>query len=156
MSCPSCGSPVDGAAAKCDACGNPVPRTDVAPTQTAQRGYGTATNSFSCDGCGAQTVYSATQMTMECPYCGSQKVIQLPPDQQSKTVQPEYVIPFTVAKEQSAKRFREWVESLWFAPGDLKQRAQSDAVRGVYLPFWVYDVKTCRSSKSFRLIGSAA
>lgn len=142
MQCPSCGNTVTDSAAKCEACGNPVPQANVAPTSTTQRGYGVDTQSFNCEGCGAQTVYSATQMTLECPYCGSKKVIQLAPDKQATTVQPEYVIPFKVAREKSGERFRGWVESLWFAPGDLKQRAQADAMRGVYLPFWVYDLKT--------------
>jgi len=142
MQCPSCGNTVTDKASKCEACGNPVPQADVAPSETTQRGYGVATQSFNCEGCGAQTVYSATQMTLECPYCGSQKVIQLAADKQASTVQPEYVIPFKIPREKSGERFKGWVDSLWFAPGDLKQRAQTDNVRGVYLPFWVYDVKT--------------
>lgn len=142
MQCPSCGNTVAETAAKCDACGSAVPQANVAPTSTAQRGYGTQTQSFDCEGCGAQTVFSATQMTLECPYCGSQKVIQLPPEKQAQTIQPEYVIPFKVPKEKSGQLFRTWVESLWFAPGDLKQRAQAEACRGVYLPFWVYDCDT--------------
>jgi DNA-directed RNA polymerase subunit RPC12/RpoP len=142
VQCPSCGNTIASNAASCSACGNPVPKGNLAPTGTSQRGYGTDTSSFNCENCGAQTVYSAKQMTMECPYCGSQKVIQLPPDKQATTIQPEYVIPFKIAREESGKRFREWVESLWFAPGDLKQRAQADSIRGVYLPFWVYDVAT--------------
>lgn len=142
MQCPSCGNTVADNAARCDACGNAVPQANTAPTSTDQRGYGVATQSFDCENCGAQTVFSATQMTLECPYCGSQKVVQLPPDKQATTVQPEYVIPFKIPKEKSGELFRRWVEGLWFAPGDLKQRAQSDAIRGVYLPFWVYDVDT--------------
>jgi hypothetical protein len=142
MQCPSCGNSVADQAAACEACGNALPRADVAPTTTTQRGYGTETKSFDCENCGAQTVYSATQMTLECPYCGSQKVIELPADQQAKTIQPEAVIPFKVPRERSGGLFREWVEGLWFAPSDLKQRAQADSIRGVYLPFWVYDVDT--------------
>jgi hypothetical protein len=142
MQCPSCGNTVDPGAATCDACGNAMPQANVAPTATSQRGYGVQTQSFDCEGCGAQTVFSAQQMTLECPYCGSQKVIQLPPETQATTIQPEYVVPFKVVRETSGELFRAWVEGLWFAPGDLKQRAQADSIRGVYLPFWVYDVAT--------------
>lgn len=142
MQCPSCGNTVADQAAACDACGGAMPSANVAPTSTNQRGYGVETQSFDCENCGAQTVFSAAQMTMECPYCGSQKVVQLPPDKQASTIQPEYVIPFKVAREKSGELFRSWVEGLWFAPGDLKQRAQADSIRGVYLPFWVYDVST--------------
>lgn len=142
MNCPSCGSPIEGNAAACGACGNALPKATLAPTETTQRGYGTATQSFDCKGCGAQTVYSATQMTLECPYCGSQQVVQLPADQQKDTVQPEAVVPFKVEKAKSLELFRGWVGSLWFAPGDLTQRAATGHVRGVYLPFWAYDVQT--------------
>lgn len=143
MQCPSCGNTVQANATACDACGTAIPSANAAPQATQARGWGTKdAHTFDCENCGAQTVFSAAQMSMECPYCGSTKVVELSPEKQADVVAPEYVVPFKIQKERSGALFRAWAEGLWFAPGDLKQRAAAGQVRGVYLPFWVYDVDT--------------
>jgi ribosomal protein S27E len=143
MNCPNCGNPeVNAATNSCDACGGALPAADMAPQSSGNKGWGADTQSMDCENCGAETVFSATEMVLECPYCGSQKVVQAPPGAADDVVTPDYVIPFSIEKQKSNELFHSWVGGLWFAPNDLKQRADAGSIRGVYLPFWVYDVKT--------------
>lgn len=145
LECPACSAPIEEEnPTACSACGHDLPAQNLAPASSEQRGWGEGVdaNSFDCEGCGAQTIFSAKEMVMECPYCGSQKVVELPADKAADIVQPEYIIPFSVEREKSGELFRSWVGSRWFAPGNLKAMASAGAIRGVYLPFWVYDVQT--------------
>ena len=56
---------------------------------------------------------------------------------------PQYVLPFGIDESNALKRFGQWLNSLWFAPNDLKHYADSaDRLAGMYLPYWTFDCKT--------------
>jgi hypothetical protein len=142
MQCPSCGNEIDAGAKDCDACGSAMPTADVAPATSGERGWGLDAPAMECEGCGAQTVVSTDERVQECPYCGSQKVLEVSADQAADVAAPDRVVRFDLDAAKSGELFRSWVAGLWFAPGDLKQLAEADSIRGVYLPFWSYRVNT--------------
>jgi hypothetical protein len=55
---------------------------------------------------------------------------------------PQYVLPFTLDKDASATKVREWLGDSFFAPGDLKNRSALDRGQGTYVPFWRFDADT--------------
>jgi DNA-directed RNA polymerase subunit RPC12/RpoP len=104
-------------------------------TQEAQR--------IRCEKCGAETTMPPNAASGLCPFCGTNMVFS---GQSSHLIRPEALLPFKVTQNQAFADFRQWIGSLWFAPGDLKRYAESEGkLVGVYIPFWTYDSNTTSS-----------
>ncbi len=152
--CPKCGGKMNFDAASgmlnCPFCGHsmPVPITTDAVKehdllQTLQddsgkaHGYGTEVKAINCKSCGATTNVAANVTSTQCPFCGSNQVIEQKPD--PKLIQPESVVPFAVDEATAHRKFRDWLGQGWFHPNDLKALGGGQKLRGVYLPFWTFD-----------------
>lgn len=92
-----------------------------------------------CEMCGAQSII--TGHASHCAFCGSPIVVELDSSEEGMIV-PESVLPFMIDKTIARDEFKKWVKGLWFAPGDLKKRAKTEGMNGVYLPYWTYDSST--------------
>jgi hypothetical protein len=55
---------------------------------------------------------------------------------------PESLLPFKLDLAEAKTAFDGWVRGLWFAPNDLRARARTEAIDGVYLPYWTFDSQT--------------
>lgn len=91
-----------------------------------------------CDGCGARTVFE--EEAGECPYCDTPVVVAQ--ETGEDVLVPESLLPFKVTKREATDGFQGWVSSRWFAPSDLAKKAISEAINGVYMPYWSYDSQT--------------
>lgn len=154
--CGQCGAELtyDPAVAmvKCGHCGfeNPIAPSDQAveeldfhahleasereqPTQEAR--------TVQCTSCAAEFTLEAHTTAGACPFCGTAIVAQ---GRATTVIRPGALLPFGVPRDQAAAYFRRWLESRWFAPGQLKQyaRADSQGLNGVYVPYWTYDCRT--------------
>jgi hypothetical protein len=57
--------------------------------------------------------------------------------------QPDCLLPFKTTGEECSIIFENWLRKKWFVPSMLKRSAAtSGTFKGVYLPFWAYDVHT--------------
>jgi predicted RNA-binding Zn-ribbon protein involved in translation (DUF1610 family) len=93
-----------------------------------------------CGKCGAETTVPPEVASGICPFCGDNQVLAANP---SRQIQPKALLPFQVSQSHAFPAFRKWISGLWFAPGDLKQYAQSEGkLVGVYVPYWTYDSDT--------------
>lgn len=101
-----------------------------------------------CNGCGANTVIS--EQSGHCPFCGSPIVVDAKSSSNEKVIVPESILPFNIDKNKAKNLFMEWIDSLWFAPNDLKKRAQTTGMDGVYLPYWTYDTNTTTNYRGER------
>jgi DNA-directed RNA polymerase subunit RPC12/RpoP len=152
--CPKCAGKMNFDAASgmlnCPFCGHsmPVPTTTDAVKehdllQTLQdesgkaHGYGTDVKAINCKSCGATVNVPANVTSTQCPFCGSNQVIEQKPD--PKLIQPESVVPFGVDEATAHRKFRDWLGQGWFHPNDLKALGGGQKLRGVYLPFWTFD-----------------
>jgi ribosomal protein S27E len=93
-----------------------------------------------CSGCGATVEFQPPEVAGSCPFCAAAIVAQ--PKSADPHIAPAAVLPFGLVRDQASKLIREWLGSLWFAPGGLQKLARQDAINGVYLPFWTYDART--------------
>jgi hypothetical protein len=100
-------------------------------------GYGTDTKSISCQQCGATTTVEPVVTSTECPFCGSNLVLEQ--ETAADIIQPESVVPFQVSQEIALRKYRDWLGRGIFRPGDLARRAGRGDLFGVYLPFWTFD-----------------
>lgn len=112
---------------------------------TANFDWGTDKKVVICKSCGGETVYDALDLAGECPYCGSNQVIEH--SDNSETMAPGGVVPFSVDKKKAGERFSSWIKSKIFCPGKAKKKARPESFKGIYLPFWTFDSETLTNYK---------
>ena len=101
--------------------------------------WGVSQKTVTCKSCGAVSVYDALEVANECPYCGSNQVMEA---NDVKTMAPNGVVVFKVTAQQAGERFTTWLSKKWFAPRAAKRSARADKFKGIYLPYWTFDSDT--------------
>lgn len=105
--------------------------------------WGTATRTVYCKACGAQTVYDFNDIASECPYCGSNQIIEQ--ETERNVMAPGGVVPFQFDAKEASSRFHRWIKGRFFCPKQAKTSAKPKAFKGMYLPFWTFDSRTFSS-----------
>ena len=101
--------------------------------------WGTEKKTVICKNCGAETVYDSLETAGECPYCGSNQVMEAA---EEDTLAPGGICPFRVDRPGADQLFRNWLKRRWFCPGAVKKNAGRVEFKGVYLPYWTFDTTT--------------
>lgn len=88
-----------------------------------------------CQTCGACLDIADDQRATTCAYCASPSVIDRPaaPDRPN----PTFALGFTIPRERALECARTWVRRAFLSPGGFR-RAAIDAIRGVYVPAYLY------------------
>jgi LSD1 subclass zinc finger protein len=90
-----------------------------------------------CTNCAAMTTLPDALIAIECPFCGSAIVGTA---KSRQLIKPQSLLPFHLNRSQALAAFNQWLDGLWFAPGDLRKRANAESrFSGIYLPCWLYD-----------------
>ncbi len=105
--------------------------------------WGTATRTVICKACGAETVYDFNDIASECPYCGSNQIIEQ--ETEVNVMAPGGVIPFQMDAKTASNRFKSWIKGQFFCPKQAKDNAKPAAFSGMYIPFWTFDSQTSSS-----------
>ena len=100
--------------------------------------WGTATRTIICKFCGGESVYDANTLATECPFCGSNQVMETDAD----SLAPFGVCTFKISKEKAASKFSEWIRKKLFCPSKAKKNCTPETFRGVYVPLWTFDTDT--------------
>ena len=93
-------------------------------------------NIYTCTSCGAEVAINNVEASTFCSFCGQPTVVFNRVAEQKK---PKYIIPFSVTKERAISRIREKLNSGFFVPAAIKN-FEIERVRGIYIPFWLYDI----------------
>lgn len=146
LKCPYCGyeeqikSEVEGAAGDIDMSVTTAAEKSLDEAENLDNcDWGVATKSVICKNCGAETVYDVQQISSECPYCGSNQVMEAKDD---KSMAPGGVIPFKIDQKEASNRFESWLKGKFFAPKAAKESAKAKNFKGLYLPYWTFDAIT--------------
>lgn len=107
--------------------------------QTGNCDWGVETKTVICKACGGEMVYDALQIAGECPYCGSNQVMEA---QGKNTLAPGGVCAFKIDAKEAAGRFKAWIKKKWFCPKAAKESAKPKDMKGIYLPYWTFDTDT--------------
>ncbi len=100
--------------------------------------------SYRCESCGGEIITEATTAATHCPYCGSPVVLT---GRVSGTLKPDYVIPFKVTEEDAKKALKDFVKSKLFAPNKFRSENRLKEIKGVYVPFWLFDSSAYASAQ---------
>jgi DNA-directed RNA polymerase subunit RPC12/RpoP len=106
---------------------------DLAPEELVE------TLAVRCNTCGAETTLKPNVTAARCPFCGSAIVAQA---MSRRLIKPKALLPFHITHDQAGQLFKNWIASRWFAPDELKKRAERSDINGVYMPCWTYDSDT--------------
>ena len=101
--------------------------------------WGVSQKTVTCKSCGAVSVYDALTVANECPYCGSNQVMEA---NDVQTLAPNGVVLFKITSAQAGQKFTNWLAHKWFAPRAAKQSAKAENFKGIYLPYWTFDADT--------------
>lgn len=153
--CPSCGGVMDfnpnTGGLKCPYCGTEeqieVENTDFVAVELdfdsaeedALCDWGTKTKTVICKSCGAETIYDVNQISNECPYCGSNQVMN---EKDKDIMAPGGVVVFKLDSKIAGGKFKDWIKKKLFCPNLAKESAKPTAFKGVYVPYWTFDADT--------------
>lgn len=101
--------------------------------------WGVSKKTVICKSCGAESIYDALDVSNECPYCGSNQVMEA---NDINTLAPNGVCPFVVTDKQAGQNFTSWLKGKLFTPSKAKKSARPEGFKGVYLPYWTFDAQT--------------
>lgn len=93
---------------------------------------------YSCPQCGAELLCDETTAATSCPYCGNPTVI---PGQLSGARKPDYIIPFVKTKEDAVAALKKHYSHKPILPKAFASDSHLQEVKGVYVPFWLFDAK---------------
>ena len=151
--CPRCGAStgfsVSRSGIACDYCGYSevvdAERVGVGGAQAeftlealalAEKGWGRERKELHCTSCGADLAYGEEDLSATCPFCASNDVRVRPTA--TEALRPGFVLPFSLEVEAASTAARAWLGRGWMHPRKLGRAARVDAMRGVYLPYWVF------------------
>ncbi len=99
---------------------------------------------YSCNNCGGEIICEPTTAATTCPYCDSPVVLS---KKVTGTLCPDYVIPFQYNKEQAKLAMQKHFKGKLLLPNDFKNGHKLEDIRGVYVPFWLFD---CEADATIR------
>lgn len=92
--------------------------------------------SYACNSCGGEIVCDENTAATFCPFCGNPVVMM---GRLSGMLKPDYVIPFKVDKSAAKAALKKHYDGKRLLPKVFKDQNHIDEVKGVYVPFWLYD-----------------
>lgn len=94
--------------------------------------------SYVCNSCGGEIVGDESMAATSCPFCGNHVVMM---DQFSGTLKPDCVIPFKMDKNAAKIALKNHYGKKRLLPKVFKDENHIDEVKGVYVPFWLFDAE---------------
>lgn len=93
-------------------------------------------NAYVCQSCGGELTCDENTAATSCPFCGNPVVLM---GQFSGDLRPDFVIPFKINKRAAKDALRKHYEGKRLLPRVFKDQNHIDEVKGVYVPFWLFD-----------------
>ena len=93
---------------------------------------------YSCPSCGAELICDEHTAATSCVYCGNPTIV---PSKLSGVLKPEYIIPFKKTKEEAEAALKKFYKGKKFLPKGYDSENRIHEIKGVYVPFWLYDGK---------------
>lgn len=126
----------------------------LGPESTDTSGAGSTAGAIKCPSCGATIPTDVYTSASVCKYCQSPILIE---SQLVADYKPSRIVPFSIDKKEAQKKFRDWSKKGTLTPNEFKSNAIMDKVKGVYVPFWLYNydvnvemIASCENKRTTR------
>ena len=92
------------------------------------------TKTVRCDSCGASITGISTWKPAVCDYCGSEVLVEMPPEMASAVADKPRLVPFRIDAAAAGAKLKDWLKSSFWSPGDLASAARTDEQAEIYVP----------------------
>lgn len=93
--------------------------------------------SYHCESCGAEIVADEQTAATFCVYCGNTAILK---SKLSGEFTPDKMLIFKKDKQESINAFKNIGKGRPLMPKDFNSEKNIEKIRGVYIPFWLYDI----------------
>ena len=136
--CPYCGT-VSPAELKAD--GSLIEENDLVSALRAipdeERGWAAQRKTVRYQSCQAISVFDEKRVAQRCDFCGSSSLLNV--DDIQAPIRPGSLLPFKIAETKVREDIRRWYSSHFWARSNLGDKALTDTLHGLYLPYWTFD-----------------
>lgn len=94
---------------------------------------------YTCESCGGEIICGQNTAASACPYCDNPIVMK---GNFAGDLRPDYVIPFKLDKKAAKSAFLNHLKGKKLLPKIFKDENHIDEIKGVYVPFWLFDCDT--------------
>ncbi len=122
---------------ECTSCNSHFPVDTYKNDKPADEKHMYETTVYTCTQCGAELTGSENSAVAFCSYCGTEAVLE---GRISRQYRPDHIIPFKKTKKDCRDRYLKKVKSEPYAPREFRDPKFIDRFRGIYIPYWEYDV----------------
>ena len=145
--CKNCGGPTTYSAEKnkmiCDYCGSGFKVEEYDDNVGASNNNSWAelegkVKAYGCSSCGAELISDDLSLVTQCPYCGNHSVLEY---KFEGTLRPQYIIPFSITKEEAIERLKSDSEKKEMVKKSFKNENELESIVGMYVPFWNYSAE---------------
>lgn len=109
---------------------------DTAGGTSWQEGEADGLRVYVCQSCGGEIVGDENTAATSCPFCGNPVVMM---GQLSGNLKPDYIIPFQLDKKAAKEALLKHYSGKRLLPKVFKDQNHIDEIKGVYIPFWLFD-----------------
>lgn len=143
MKCPYCDTEFDAETLKAyDEDLNTSPEDDFSwgagATEQWTKDENTGMRIYVCQSCGGQIMGDEHMAATRCPYCNNPTIIA---GNLAGELKPDFVIPFQLDKEAAVEAMHRHLSKKRLLPKDFKDRNHIEEIRGIYVPFWLFDTE---------------
>ena len=150
--CPKCGAHMQfdlhADAMMCHSCGYIHKPDDVSAADKEQyldavlrtrsgHRWAVTQQQMACGQCGAHSLWPPGQVEAECPYCGSNHLIESVDTE--GLVDPQGIAVMQIDETTVLNNIKEWLGKGLTIPDDLIESVQRILLRPAYYPFWTFD-----------------
>ena len=93
-------------------------------------------HTYVCKSCGGEIVGDDSMAASACPFCGNPIVLT---GQFAGALKPDLLIPFKLDKKAAKEKLKQHLSGKRLLPKVFKSENHIDEVKGVYVPFWLFD-----------------
>lgn len=139
--CPNCGGnlkfDIESQDLHCKSCNTHMDPYAFSKEKDAEESREYDVTVFTCPQCAGE-IYSTDETAAAfCTFCGASTILD---SRLTKEKRPKYILPFQKTKEDCKQAYFKTISRAWFAPRELKDPKYVDGFRGIYMPYWLYDM----------------
>ena len=111
---------------------------DKTPSSEWGEGEADGLSVYVCNSCGGEIVCDDTTAASFCPYCNNPVVMR---GKLSGALRPDLVIPFKKDKDSAIAALKKHYKGKRLLPKVFKDENHIKEIKGVYVPFWLFDTE---------------